>query len=122
MSHQCLADAFRPADVHYKEKMLHYIWGHLAPKRNKAYPGFILFTHSDYGDLTIIKSKFRSLPDSPWFYKAMEDFVYENAQKTGCIYHFKGVFKNYSFVGKVTEILTHLDGEWREGWIPRKNM
>lgn len=79
-------------------------FGHLAPKRSVAHPGFILFSLSAYGDITVLDSEFGDVPDSPWLYEAMNDFAARHVTKKdrdGCaIYRFDGtmtMFKNGSF-------------------------
>ena len=104
MSAQTMADAWAPVDRHYKEQIFRETWGHLAPKRNKSYPGTITFAVGCYGsnDLnpTILSSTF-DLQDSPWFFDAMDDFVRDNRGEAGNVYHFDGAFRNYKFQGKI---------------------
>lgn len=106
MSAQSQYDAFIPVERDFKTRVMGMTWGHLAPKKNKKYYGSILFTLSNYGDNTIINSEFNALPDSPWFYTAMDDFIYEQKLDRGGVYKFIGTFRNYVFAGKILKINT----------------
>jgi hypothetical protein len=104
-----LADAFAPAENHYRNQVMAATFGHLAPEPRKRYPGTILFTHTDYGQLVPIRSHFQDLPDSPWFFEHLNDFVADKATKAGAVYRFKGtyiLFKNgkAQFSGKIVEL------------------
>jgi len=84
-------------------------FGHLAPEHRKVYDGFIVFTYGEYGDIVVIKSDFKGLPDSPWFFDNMLDFVNKKAKKQGTVYKFVGtymMFKNGRgrFSGKVKNV------------------
>ncbi len=104
MSRQTFMDVFLPEEIAYKARVMGMTWGHLAPKKNKKYPGYILFTISAYGDIVPIRAEFKGLDDSPWFYEALQDFVYENAKEDGKVYRFDGTFRNYEFKGTVTKL------------------
>lgn len=118
MSHQNLADAFAPAEAHYKAQVMQETWGHLAPKKGKTYTGRIVYTMGVYdgGDInpTIIVCDFPGLPDSPWFYEHLGDFIdsiswepardYPKRQghgEVGCVYEWRDTLKNYDFKGSV---------------------
>lgn len=105
MSHQCLADAFAPADAAYKHAVMKETWGHLAPKRNRAYKGFVVFALGCFecGDLnpTPLECEFGSLDSSPWFYDALIEFLQSLNGETGGVYRWDGTFKNYEFIGTV---------------------
>jgi hypothetical protein len=68
--------AFAPVLLSQKQAVLKDTWGHLAPVRGKSYRGYIVFTKTAYGDLSIVDSDFNNLPDSPWLFDAMNDFVF----------------------------------------------
>ncbi len=108
MSKQTFAEAFAPWEAHYKSKVMESTWGHLAPKKNKIYNGYIVFCVSVYGDIVPINNKFKGLPDSPWFYETLQDFVCENSKKKGVVYRFDGTFCNYKFSGMIREISTEI--------------
>jgi hypothetical protein len=50
-------------------------FGHLAPVARKIYSGYMVFAFSDYGDITPLKAEFEDLPDSPWFFEDMMDYI-----------------------------------------------
>lgn len=84
-------------------------WGHLAPEHRKVYHGEILFAFGEYGDIIPIRCNFKDLPDSPWFYDQMNDFIAEKSKDKGAIYRFEGtymLFKNGKcrFSGKVNKV------------------
>ena len=84
-------------------------WGHLAPEHRKVYHGEILFAFGEYGDIIPIRCNFEGLPDSPWFYDQMTDFIAEKSKDKGTIYRFEGtymLFKNGKcrFSGKVNKV------------------
>lgn len=104
-----LADAFAPADNHYRNQVIAATFGHLAPEPRKRYPGTILFTQSEYGSLVPIRARFEGLPDSPWFFEHLNDFVADKATEAGAVYRFKGtymLFKNgsHQFTGSVVKL------------------
>ena len=80
-------------------------WGHLAPEQNKTYRGYIVFTLTVYGDMTIIDSDFGELPDSPWLFDAMNEFVFDDRSlPEGAVFRWEGTFRNYRFNGTQTVI------------------
>lgn len=104
-----LAEAFAGTEAAHRSRVLAHTFGHLAPSIRKKYHGTILFTHSAYGQLVLIRADFNGLPDSPWLYDHLNDFVCERATEPGMVYRFDGsymVFKNGnpSFKGTVTPI------------------
>ena len=104
-----LADAFASAEAEYRNRVMHSTWGHLAPVPRKPYTGGILFTHTEYGDLVPIRSSFPELPDSPWFYRHLHDFVADKARTPATVYRFEGTYtmlKNgrSRFSGKVRKV------------------
>jgi hypothetical protein len=114
-----LASVAASIDAHNRRIVEHQTWGHLAPKPQTIYPGFILFTHGCYGDITVIQSEFEGLDDSPWYYRALHDYVgdfivppRQNTTKmAGGIWRFDGtcrMFKNgrIKFSGKIKPMRT----------------
>jgi len=57
-----ITNAFSQSNKHH---VMLNTWGHLYPDPGRKYPGYIIFSVSDYGDLTILKSEFDNLEDSP---------------------------------------------------------
>ena len=113
MSHQCLADAFAPAEAAYRAEILKETWGHLAAVKNKKYHGSLTFASGIFGsdDLnpTAISCEFKTskgemLESSPWFYDAMMEFMQSLECEAGGVYRFEGYFRNYEFHGTVRKM------------------
>lgn len=104
-----LADAFIPTEQAYKNQVMNATWGHLAAKRSVKHRGYILFAAGEYGDLICIKSMFKNVPDSPWFYQHVHDFIFKKAGKReqrGKVFRFDGHYRVClngvgQFIGKV---------------------
>jgi hypothetical protein len=99
--------AMAPAELSYKMAVLDDTWGHLAPKKNRTYRGFIVFAIAAYGgDMVILDAHFDDLDDSPWLFDAMQDFVFKDYQQLtdGAVYKWEGTFRNYRFTGTRTVI------------------
>lgn len=89
-------------------------FGHLAPKPQTEYKGFILFTLTAFGDTCIIGFIFEGLEASPWFNTDILDYIGNYTDdlpenKDYGVYRFEGTYKkfkngNHKFKGKVTEI------------------
>lgn len=95
--------AFAPVLLANKQAVHKATWGHLAPAKNRTYRGYIVFSISAYGDMTMIDAEFKNLPDSPWIYDAMYEFVFEDRDLIhGAVYRFDGTFRNYKFDGTRT--------------------
>ncbi len=107
MSHQCLADAFAPAEAAFKSKVMAETWGHLAPRRNKRYNGRIVFAVGCFGsdplNPTALECEFKDLDSSPWFYDSLMEFMQSFETEPGGIYLWKGTFRNYCFSGTLTK-------------------
>lgn len=108
MSAETIADAFAPWIAAHKARVMGETWGHLAPKPRQSYRGSILFCHSEYGDLVPIRCDFRDLPDSPWFFQDLIDFIVASKTEPGGIYEFDGTYtkrKNgtFHFKGRTVE-------------------
>lgn len=101
-----IADAFIEIDIQYKNAVMESTWGHLAPKSNKSYKGFVIFAIAVDGLHCLIDYDFKGLDGSPWLYDALQDFIGKNAVKEGAVYRFDGVFRNYEFSGAIREIPT----------------
>lgn len=98
--------AFAPVEAMYREQVQQATWGHLAPIPRRTYRGTILFVHGDYGDITPIRVRFPDLPDSPWFFEGMIEFLSSRRTRPGTVYLFSGSYmqcKNgaHRFSGKV---------------------
>lgn len=104
-----LSSAFAPAEAAHRSRVMAATFGHLAPSTRKKYRGSILFTQTEHGQLVPIRSSFASLPESPWFFEHLNDFVAKHATEPGTVYRFEGtymVFKNGnpSFSGTVVAV------------------
>lgn len=104
-----LADAFAPAEARHRSQVLAATFGHLAPQARKKYPGSIIFAQSEFGQLVPIRSSFDDLPDSPWFYQHLTDFVADKATEPGQVCRFEGHYQLYKngkgkFTGTITEV------------------
>ncbi|MCE5332746.1 MAG: hypothetical protein LLF95_11490 [Bacteroidales bacterium] len=98
----------------YKAIVQAQTFGHLAPKPQTEYKGFILFTLTCFGETCIIEFIFDGLEASPWFNTDIIEYIgdYTDAlpdDKDFGVYRFEGAYKkfkngNHKFKGKVTEI------------------
>lgn len=87
-----------------KQAVMENTWGHLAPERNIAYPGFMIFTLGAWGDYLPIQAEFKGLSDSPWFFDDMLEFIEKRAKKEGTVYRFDGTYRNHRFFGRTRKI------------------
>ena len=89
-------------------------FGHLKPKTQTEYKGYILFTLTAFGDTSIIDFEFENLTESPWFNNDILDLISEYTKKLPKDKYF-GVFKwngyykkfkngNFKFKGNFSEI------------------
>ncbi len=100
---------FAPVEARYRAQVEAQTWGHLAPTPRQKYPGTIVFAHGEYGDIAPVKVDFPGLPDSPWFFGGMNEFIGSRATVEGNVYLFSGTYmmrKNgtHAFSGKVRAI------------------
>jgi hypothetical protein len=108
MSHQCIADAFAPAEARYKSLVLANTWGHLAPRKNRTYKGYAIYALGCFGDdhlnPTALECEFKGLDSSPWFFDALMEFLGAQEGETGGVYRFDGTFRNYNFHGTIQQL------------------
>lgn len=115
MSAQTMADVFAPIEAKYHAQVIADTWGHLAPRKNKTYRGFVVFAVGCFGNdelnPTVLSCEFKDLDDSPWFYDALAEFigspnwnVETKAFPSGGVYRFDGSFRNYKFKGTFTRM------------------
>lgn len=104
-----IRDAFIEVEARNKEQVLQQTWGHLAPVKNKAYRGYIIYTAGCFGNgplnPTALACEFKGLDSSPWFFNTLQDFMSDKRPDAGVVYKFEGVFKNYKFTGKLSVLL-----------------
>lgn len=74
-------------------------WGHLAPKAKRDHAGRILFGVTAYGGQShiLINMDFPSLPDSPWLYEDVNDYLDsllgDDTLEQGAVYVWTGVYR-----------------------------
>jgi len=90
-----VSDAFGPVDAVNRAIVAANTWGHLAPEPRRPYPGYIVFTYGQWGDIIPIDAAFVGLPDSPWFYDDLCSFIDDRAVTRGTIYRFDGSYMKY---------------------------
>jgi len=103
-----LADVFAPVVEMQRAQVMNDTWGHLKVDCRKKHPGYILFTAGEYRDLTVIRSSFKGVPDSPWFYTHIHDFIGKKAgrrEDCGKVFRFEGFYRvclngKGQFIGK----------------------
>lgn len=69
-------------------------WGHLRPKTNHKYYGYIVFAYSAWGELVLIDAEFTGLDSSPWLYDDLIAFVDSQDVSTG-VYRWDGWYKSF---------------------------
>lgn len=91
-----LEDAFAPVEAYNRAVMQLRTWGHLAPEPSRKYQGCIIVAQGCYGDLIVVRDNFDGLPNSPWYYDDLSDFLMSlpPGLKTG-LYQFRGWYKKY---------------------------
>ncbi len=90
-----------------RSEVMQDTWGHLAPKQGQKYTGFFTFAVGCYGGLSpeVLSCWFKGLPDSPWFFSALQDYIFTLDMEAGLVYRFDGCFMNDAFNGEVSVIL-----------------
>lgn len=117
MSAQTTMEAFLPAEREYALAVRRDTWGHLAPEKNVAYPGRLVFSFGVYdsGELNPVALvvDFGEFDGGPWLYEAIRDFMETfSPGECGRIYEWTGTFRNYRFRGKRPRLI--LDANVRE--------
>lgn len=92
-----------------RARVLNVTFGHLKPRPRKKYRGTLVFTQSEFGQLVPIRAHFPDLPDSPWLFEHITEFVAEKAKEPGEVYRFDGTYMTFlngrpSFSGTVTKV------------------
>jgi hypothetical protein len=67
-------------------------WGHLAPQQDRTYKGVVTFTVGCFGDLAVISAEFEGLPDSPWLYEDLHQWIWDQKPEEGKVYRFEGSY------------------------------
>lgn len=102
--------AFAEPEARYKAAVMQQTWGHLAPGPGD-HPLWVMVTEGDFGDITIIKVEYPTLPCSPWLASALFEFVNKHAFKhmdRGMVHEWKGVLRWYKNGGS-----RFVHGRWR---------
>lgn len=102
-----LGHQLQAIEMHNREIVAQCTFGHLAPVKNTAYKGRILFCKSEYcsGSLTVISTD-ATIDSSPWFYDAMHEFLYsfKNLEE-GSVYSIDFTFRNYRWWGTPVQLI-----------------
>ena len=64
-------------------------WGHLAPKKDRTYKGYMIYAHGVYGDIVLLDANFKNLSDSPWLFEAMRNYLGGHCKDEG-LYKWEG--------------------------------
>lgn len=91
-----------------KQQALQDTFGHLAPKKERSYKGYMIWAYGWYGDIVLLGSGFKNLSNSPWLFAAMQEYIGENLDGEG-IYKWEGHFEKldeecYCFGGKIKRL------------------
>jgi hypothetical protein len=121
------ASACQEWELAQKKEMMEATWGHLAPAKNKAYVGHIVWAldlyDSGYLNPKVLECDLKGLHDSPWFYDAMIEFLQAIHEQmfsshrdsfwgasdrekatAGTLWRWDGTFHNYKFKGTVRQL------------------
>lgn len=82
-------------------------WGHLAPEAGREYAGTVVYAVGCFGDLAVISVDFADLPDSPWFYEHLHEWIWDQEPEEGRVYRFDGNYRSdrrVQFVGRVQQV------------------
>ncbi len=82
-------------------------WGHLAPQQDRVYAGTMTYTLGCFGDLAVIRVDFTDLPDSPWFYEDLHEWIWNQGPSEGTVYQFTGTYcrdRSLRFVGHLGSV------------------
>lgn len=93
------------------DEVMNETWGHLAPEAGQVYTGSVEFTLGCFRDLAVITAEFAGLPDSPWFYDGLHDWLLDQQLDEGKVYRFTGTYspdRTEPFVGELR--ILSLDG------------
>lgn len=112
MSAYTMDQVWAPIEASQRQAVLKNTWGHLAPRKHRAYAGRIVYAVGCFGDddltPTVIACDFNGLDSSPWFFDAMARFLSDQQIKNrtpGCVWEWRGRFRNYVFTGEIRQLL-----------------
>mgnify|MGYP003136357968 CR=1 FL=1 len=99
--------------IRKKQEVMRDTWGHLKPKNDEIYIGYIIFAVSCFNSSeSIIVDTYFGVPDSPWFYADIIEYVEENKPLKHGVYEFRGTYtvtkaennrNYYEFDGNITK-------------------
>lgn len=102
-------------DAYYdrkKAEVMQDTWGHLRPEPGCKYPGEIVYTLGEYGDITVIRSDFGDFSGGPWFAEDESNFVCDQIEDTprGSVFRWRGYYQKFKngrcrFVGKTEQVI-----------------
>jgi hypothetical protein len=115
-----IAAAFARVGAYHRAQVEVEMSGHLAPVPRRIYRGSILFVSGEYGDVVPVKVRFEGLPDSPWFYDDLQEFIEKFATRSGKVYRFVGIYRKAPngkarFVGRTHVVRIPMTHERRRG-------
>jgi hypothetical protein len=102
-----MQEAFAPAEAKYKAAVMAATWGHLEPEPRVEYRGDIVFTHGEYGDIVVIRTRLarpnranaflptEELPGSPGYFDDEQTFVSRQRMEQGRVYKWTGKYVRF---------------------------
>lgn len=90
-----------------RDRVYSATWGHLAPKKNTTYKGYLLVAKScfgEYGGTVPVDMIIEGLDSSPWFYESMNEMLDKLELEEGCFYKVFVTFRNYKWWTKIVKI------------------
>lgn len=75
------------------QEVMQETWGHLAPTPGEEYAGTVEFALGCFGDLAVISVYFADLPDSPWLYEDLHNWIWSTEPEEGKVYRFEGTYR-----------------------------
>lgn len=83
-----IADAFAPYEAEHKNRIITETFGHLFPKPStEPIRGMVRVAQTAYSGAVIIELEI-DIPDSPWWYTAIHDFISDYELEYGKVYQF----------------------------------
>jgi hypothetical protein len=108
-----LADVFAEGEAINRARVYADTWGHLAPEPCRAYTGTMILAHGEYAQdgLVPVRTRFADLPDSPWFYDDLGEWLCDTQATTepGEVYRWQGTYRKFRngkfrFTGKLRRV------------------
>jgi len=114
-------EAMIPYNASVKAAVMENTWGHLAPKPQTTYKGYILFVYTAWRQIEPLDMVFENLDSSPWFFSDMNEFIGNHIDSllnngrddNHGVYLFKGTYRrfkngNHKFSGEISKISMNL--------------